>query len=410
MSNQTALQIEMDFEESLVFAEANCERYHQMWLPVGRAHRLLNTERTIHLPARKEGLERKIVITPAVGYSAYNITTKNVLYALTMIWLSKGMPTEPWQISLSGIARRMQKSMGKAVLQEIKHHLESLAFTNTRFVDCFEIKNTDGETEEEEKNIKILDTYNPKTRRDKNGKTISAGAMVQFHDVVLDSLRSGNVIPANVQTLISIPCPISAFVFMQYDNVLTSLITKKETPIRSITIDNLLAAMSLADDPAYKYPSWKQKLGQRIIKNLEGAALSMEGVTLKVSCALTSNAIKAEAAGKPAPEYKLIFEAIGTPRQRKEGMPFINNPYVSEDLINQMIDVCGQIKDPVQTTKTFTKMARQYPVEVVYRAISETKDAIHRGNQSGSVIKNKPAFLNSKITEVYADTMKFAKQ
>lgn len=227
MSKNAVRQTEMDFNDTIIFAEANMERYYQMWLPVGRDHTLLNQERTINLPSKDAGTARKIVITPAVGYSAYNITTKNVFLALTLIWLKKGMPSEPWLISMSAIAREMNKSVGKAVLTEIRHHLDTLAFTNTRFVDCFEIKNTDGEMQEVEQNIKILNTYNPQTRIDKNGKTINAGAMVQFHEVVLDSLRAGNVIPTNVQSLLSISCPISAFVFMQYDNILTSLITKK---------------------------------------------------------------------------------------------------------------------------------------------------------------------------------------
>jgi len=407
MGKGSTLQTEMDFTDSLVFAEANMERYYQMWLPVNRNHHLLHIERTIPLPSKVPGNERKIVITPAVGYSAYNITTKNVFYALTIIWLTKGMPTEPWQISLSAIARQMGKSLGKKVLAEIKHQLNTLAFTNTRFVDCFEIKNTDGETEEEEQNLKILSTYNPKTRKDKNGKTISGGAMVQFDDVVLNSLRSGNVIPANVQTMISISCPISAFVYMKYDNILCSLITKNESPIREITIDNLLIAMSLEDDTRFTYPSWKKELAERIAKHLQGACLSTEGVTLKITPALTSAAVRAEAAGEPAPEYKLIFEAIGEPKKHREGaMEVINPPYVIESMVNQMIEICGQIQDPVKTTRTFTHMARVYPHHVIYRAISETKDAVQSGNRKGDPIKTIPAYLNRKVQSVYADTLK----
>lgn len=168
--------------------------------------------------------------------------------------------------------------------------------------------------------------------------------------------------------------------------------------------------MSLDDDTAYKYPSWKLKLAKRIINNIDGALLSMEGVSLKVLWSLTSAAIRAEAAEKPAPEYKLIFEAIGEPKKKSKSMAVVNNPYVSDYLLTDMLDVCGEMYDAVATIKTLTNISKHYPEQVIHRAISETKDAIERGNRKGSPIINKPAFLHAKVKEVYKDGIESAKR
>lgn len=406
-----ALQAELDFGD-VVYVEANLERYFQIWLPVSRTHPLVRNERVIKLDPNgdaEDGSKKHIVITPTVGYSAYNITSKNVFYALIMLWLEKGAPTEPWKISMAGIARKMGRSVGKKVLSEIRHHLDSLAFTNVRFVDCFKVKNSDGDVIEAEKNLRILSMYDPQTKKDKNGNVKNAGAVVQFHESVLNSLNSGNVIPANVSTFISITCPIAAYVFMKFDNILTDLITKKQLPFREWKIDELLAELSLQNEHAYKYASWKEKLAQRIVKTLDGANLSMEGVKLKLSYGLTSKAIKAMAKGEKEPAYKLIFETTGTPK-KKEALPFINNEYMADSLVDHMIDACGQIMDPLKTVNTFTKMAKQYPPDVIYRAVSETRDAIQTGERTGNPVSNKPGFLVSKIKAVYKDATDFAKR
>jgi len=221
---------------------------------------------------------------------------------------------------------------------------------------------------------------------------------VKFHEDVLKNLNDGNVIPANVQTLMSITCPVSTFVYMKMDNILTSKMNMKTgEATNEATIDNLLKMMCLNNNDKYRYPSWKKQLADRVVRHLNGKALSMEGVKMYVSASLTAAAIRR---GGEKPEYKLVFAARGKPRPR---LTTVNSKDAAEQLLNEMLSVCGKIQEPVKTLRTLTNVSKMYPAVTIYRAVGETREEITIAEGKGKKIENKPGFLHAKIKAIHAD-------
>jgi len=402
MSEVATAQRELDFVDSLCFADSNIERYPEIFPPIDRNHPDLARERVIDLPSIN-GLPRMIIISPSTSAPAYNITTKSVYYALAMIWTKEGMPTKKWKVSLSRIAKEMGRSRGQKVLTEIKSHLKTLKVTDINFVQCYRLKDTDGEMEVPEKYTTILSEYEPITRVDKHGKMIGGGVTVQFHEDVLKNLNDGNVIPTNVKTLMSITCPVSTFVYMKMDNILTSKMNLKTgEATNEATIDNLLKMMCLYGDEKYKYPSWKKQLADRIVRHLDGKELSMEGVKMYVSVSLTAAAAKS---GGERPEYKLKFAARGKPKPK---LTNVNSNDLADQLLQEMLTVCGQIQDPVKTVRTLNNVSKIYPAVTIYRAVGEAREEITIAESQGKKIDNKPGFLHAKIKAIHRDQIAVA--
>jgi len=346
MSEVATAQRELDFVDSLCFADSNIERYPEIFPPIDRNHPDLARERVIDLPSIN-GLPRMIIISPSTSAPAYNITTKSVYYALAMIWTKEGMPTKKWKVSLSRIAKEMGRSRGQKVLTEIKSHLKTLKVTDINFVQCYRLKDTDGEMEVPEKYTTILSEYEPITRVDKHGKMIGGGVTVQFHEDVLKNLNDGNVIPTNVK-------------------------------------------------------SWKKQLADRIVRHLDGKELSMEGVKMYVSVSLTAAAAKR---GGERPEYKLKFAARGKPKPK---LTNVNSNDLADQLLQEMLTVCGQIQDPVKTVRTLNNVSKIYPAVTIYRAVGEAREEITIAESQGKKIDNKPGFLHAKIKAIHQDQIAVA--
>ena len=350
------------FKDKLLYGEINLEKSAKIFFPpIPAGDKRLKEPHIETLPpieivddsGQKTTIEPYIEIIPPKKGERYNTDTHDVLYTLYQLWEDAGSPDEPFDITLRKIARMMGQSTGQKNLGKIKDALTTLYSTEVHFHACFVITNKQNSDEDfETKRFRVLNKYDNKDKR-RNGKTIFSEASLSFDPHLIKSLIAGKKVPVNYVQRMSIKNKLSRAVYGVYDTYLTSEYGK--TPNRSIRRE-LRMETCLKDfkqDPLAK--SKRLRAAQTIARNLNGAALSRQGLYMSVEVVPTSC----------KQDHKLIFRVVGTSTSKKNNISYINNDENVEGMIKAASDILGPTdKLPTRTINTLKLKMRKTHKEI----------------------------------------------
>ena len=324
-----------------------------------------------------------IEIIPPKNGERYNTDTHDVLYALYRQWELAGSPEKPFQITLAKTAKLMGQSTGQDNLTKIKDALHSLYSTEIHFNACFELQKGDQhgcDDELETRRFRILNIYDTKNKR-QQGKVRFGTARIAFHTDLLESLIAGKRIPVNFVQRMSIRHKVSRAIYGVYDTYLTSQYGKTPGKVRrEIRIENLLREFNQPEQP---HKSKRKRMAESIAKNIDGAELSKEGLYMSVSAEETSD----------RKDYKLVFKVVGEAKTKTQRVTYIHNDEVIDGMMAAAVDIIGPVRQlDTKSLNSLRASMRKTPREMVFAAISETREEIRNKNRK---IDSVPAYIQA---------------
>ena len=368
----------LEFSE-IISTERNYDRWANFIFPHTKSPDLREIrvkEWDLILPNGKKGTA-SILITPAKDGRCYTARTYDVYLALVWFWREGGMLNEPFRLSLSQIARKLEMPTSGKNLKAILNELEVLYFTNVSWVLSFQDLSQRHMTT---KNQRVLETFNYSTLEERGGLSGQSGVSLQFNENIRVNIRNNITTPVNFTARKAIRSSVAKILYGRIDSILA---TNNKLERR---IENLVEELNLTVR-RYQHKSQRKVLGEMLIRNLDGLELSNLNI-LTVQLAETTD----------KKDFKLIFKS--TPAENKKKEKTIKKLAKKKSINVDLEAVEGIVQEMVAITKVTNKnvglyytIAKNYPLNLIHRAIGEFKELVDLNPK----INNKPAYFTTVV-------------
>lgn len=368
----------LEFSE-IISTERNYDRWANFIFPHTKSPDLREIrvkEWDLILPNGKKGTA-SILITPAKDGRCYTARTYDVYLALVWFWREGGMLNEPFRLSLSQIARKLEMPTSGKNLKAILNELEVLYFTNVSWVLSFQDLSQRHMTT---KNQRVLETFNYSTLEERGGLSGQSGVSLQFNENIRVNIRNNITTPVNFTARKAIRSSVAKILYGRIDSILA---TNNKLERR---IENLVEELNLTVS-RYQHKSQRKVLGEMLIRNLDGLELSNLNI-LTVQLAETTD----------KKDFKLIFKSAPAENKKKEKT--IKKLAKKKSINVDLEAVEGIVQEMVAITKATNKnvglyytIAKNYPLNLIHRAIGEFKELVDLNPK----INNKPAYFTTVV-------------
>ena len=342
--------------------------------------------------------QSSITISPLAHEKSFSIKTYDVLVAVIKIWenLGKPNPFNKFKCSLRDIAKEMELSDGSNVITDIAKELRRLKVTNINWLKSYTYKDKNNKlfarSELKDMNILASITFrsNVESKDKKDFFKDAKQTVIKFGDEIANNLLNKINVPLNLKVYNSLQKKQYAKIF--YIKINTFLFSKnnynKITILTGLEIIDLLGATSERYNKKYERKVFLQRLKQ----TLHNKQLSLTNYTLYLDIKET----------KDKKDYLLICKAIKTSNDRI--IPIVNNDKQTIDyLVRYMVDGISITLDD-SNKKYYTKLAKHYPQELIYRAISGLKEMVNYKATTDEPIINKQAYFTVELHRLAHDS------
>ena len=355
----------------IIRPEENLERHQMFIFPHARTKGLDQLRKHSWDVSLQDGREAiaSIAVDPASSAKAYTWRTYDVYKALVTIWDSRGMPAEPFETSLTEIAKQMEVPTNGRMMKAIQDELTCLYKTTLSWSLSFK-----GEKSHQTvKNQHILETfdYSSLNERAELDDRFEKVCVVRFDKKIQENHRAQRTIPVNRTALKAITSPIAKVLYNRVDSILS------KHSIFERTARNLVQDLYLTLS-RYKYKSQRKQLVDKLNEQLNGLRLS--------NMKILTVAIQETADGS---DWKCVFRSKDDGKTLRPGslLPIVNSdPETRERLVHDIGEVVGGLD---MNTPLYNLFALHYSEDAIYRAIGEFKE-LTRGKTD---IKNKRKYF-----------------
>jgi hypothetical protein len=282
-----------------------------------------------------------------------------VYLALVWFWREFGMPDEPFNLTLSQIARKLETPTSGKNLNLILNELAVLYDTKVSWVLSFQDKT---ERHITTKNQRILETFNYARLEERGGILGQSGVTIRFDEIIRLNIRNNVTTPVNFTARKAIRSSVAKILYGRIDSILST------NPKLERRMSNLVSELNLTEN-RYQHKSQRKVLGELLKRNLDGLELSNLHV-LTVELAETSDRF----------DYKLIFRStapsVAKITEKKKARLKVQNTdtdvidglvFLMQDLVN------GGKKD---NDGLYYSFAKYYSENMLHRAMGEFKELI----------------------------------
>jgi len=370
--------------DQIVRTEKNIERWANFIFPHTRAKNLDQVrirDWKLELPDGREAIA-SLSVEPVVGTKAYTCRTYDVYLAIEEIWYDLGMPEEPFNITLTKIAKKMLVPMNGKWAKRIYDELNCLFKT----VMCWKLSyHTKTDNHSTVKNQRILETFDYDEIKDRYslGDRFKATCVIRLDQRIRDNLRSKQTIPVNWTARKSIKSQIARVEYGRIDNILATQVRYERTGL------NLLDDLQISDVSEYEFKSRRKRLVEMLAQQLNGKTLST-GDTLK--------AVAKETAG--GEDWKLCCDKTRAKRiatdvnSINKRLPIVNR---EADLVEYLVDtIASDVGAYEENYRLYKKIAQRYSQTLILRALAEYKEEYKQGMDG----KHRQKFFTIKLHAV----------
>jgi hypothetical protein len=356
-------------ERELIRSELNIERW-----PLFTTSRFKGKSRE-YVRREVEGDSvklKKVVIGRLVDkeVGVLRIFDLKCFYALVKLWEEAGRPgpDEMVTFSLHELGRILKLGWGGKTHREIKESLLRLRGLPITWISAFYRKDTDT-TEELLELFTILSELKIYERR-KGGRLQAGYSQFRFNERLVLNLLGNYTKPLYLNVILNLEKEISVLLYLHLD-----LVMADKTHYARRT-GELIAELDLSGD--YRYPSYRRRVLEPALKELEGVELSTGKLTYAKLQKLPGGqdwkaVFKKEPRVLPrAGSGKASSGRLPTGRRRSVQEKEL---FEIEALVDEMIAVT---EDP-KSRQFYTKVARRCPTDLIYRVLSEVKEEWHEG-------------------------------
>jgi len=302
--------------------------------------------------------EASITIVPAKDRKRPTTTTYRVFLALIQIWEQSGKPANgKFKFSARQLAHVLKwRWAGRDTAERIQEQLSILNGTTIDWARSFYAGDVLSTLEEE---MSLIDAKSYLRRERMSNREFFFGQhSVRLNPDLVENMISGKTKPVNYKAFISIRNEGAATLYNLLDNFLARKLKWERRSLALITQD--------LEFSGERYQSRRHRLAKlkEFVRDLDGKELSSGRLSLSYEHTADGE------------DYKLVARKI--PRvEKKRTPPKLANPeadipYIVDDLIQGLRDA---FRTPVRadSRKTFTVLARWYPKDMLFQALSIVK-------------------------------------
>jgi len=361
-------------ERELIRSELNIERW-----PLFTTSRFKGKSREyVRREVEGDSIKlKKVVIGRLVDkeVGVLRIFDLKCFYALVKLWEEAGRPgpDESVSFSLHEVGKILGIAWSGRTHREIKESLLRLRGLPITWISAFYRKDTDT-TEELLELFTILSELKIYERR-KGGKLQAGYSQFRFNERLVLNLLGNYTKPLYLNVILNLEKEVSVLLYLHLD-----LVMADKTHYARRT-GELIAELDLSGD--YRYPSYRRRVLEPALKELEGVELSTGKLTYaKLQKLPGGQDWKAVFKKEPRPlageSHRARREPLpsaGRRRTRQRASVPEKDLFEIEALVNEMIAVT---EDP-KSRQFYTKVARRCPADLIYRVLSEVKEEWHEG-------------------------------
>lgn len=303
-----------------------------------------------------------------------------VLYGVLKLWTKNSLPpTGEVSFSRNELRKVMGGKHGGWVHKRIKQWLFDLFNIPLVWEHSF----YDAEKKQTIEKVDAFRFFNSVSVFSKSNNTNTAG--FQKSKIVLNEMVVRNILNQGGKNLIfDVILNIRGEIALLLYRFLDWKLSRLEKPFEK-KLKELFEELGLdTSSSKYQYPSGRKQILEEAIKELDGKEISTG--TLRLSIKET----------KDGDDFKLRAEKVNVLKLNSQYPSVVGQEGARiNDLVNQIIGLCGD-----EHSRTFYSLiAEKMSSDVIYRALSETKDAYQRG-----AIKDTKAKYFTGIVKCYAQT------
>ena len=264
------------------------------------------------------------------------------------------------------IAILLGRSWSGKTHRQIKESLLRLRGLPITWISSFYRKDTDT-TEELLELFNILSELRIYERREAGRRTLALSSF-KFNDLLLRNLVNNHSKPLHLEVMFHLKNEVSMLLYQRLDLMMAGR-THYERRSQQLIEEDL----NLSGN--YRYPSYRKRVLEPALEELEG---------VKLSTGILSYARLRKAKGSS--EWKAVFHKEpysvaegrkprlrGGQRQRSTGLE--KDPYEIEGLVREMVSITEDAK----SRQFYLKIAMRCPTDLIYRVLSEVKEEWHQG-------------------------------
>lgn len=303
-------------------------------------------------------------------------------YGLIKLWEETGKPTNQLvKARMRHLARILKKSWGGKTNKELKMVLQRLRRIPIDWFASFYHKKTNT-TEKMLAQVNILGDLRL-YEREKGKRMEEAAFAFKFHDVILQNLINNYTKPLNLEVILGFKKELSSLLYRHIDLIMADKLHYERTT------KNLISDAGLEIE-SYPYPSFRKRALQPALRELKGVRLSTGTLTYaRLHRTANNNEWKAVFKKEPfRPFLKTGVEAHRgylKPTSKKQAMDFKIQALVVEDILKVLRDE--------KSRAFYVKIAKLCPQDMIYRALSETK----QDYSDSSIRKSRGAIFTEKV-------------